>query len=473
MKSEISEALKQTLVQLNKEITDRENCEKITSDSNIILHATKVLSRLTTHPYLTGEEIAKKTGVSMKNIPLIYKIIQKSDIAQDYLKQSENRDYFNVVNHYFNRRFFTVVFFVGTTCPSKCIFCPNVSIDKNGKRTLYAYNNSGEQRLKQHHIEKIFSDLNILKAKGTDILVKISGGLEPLTDITTMSWITSLANEIKLPVKLFTNGLLLNSEKRRKEALKTNDIRISLSTTDAEQYQRICFENNSNVRTKALNTLKKSIKQLVFERNKINPSCKIGFNSVIIPSNIDQLTQLIDLSLKLSIDYIDFKPDYFSTFDMETELKIKKAVDNAMEYAQTISPTDLFINFTGSLNKSNLYWNHWRGYCDSLKQTNHKIFITPYGHCSPVHYGAFPHKSSSGENSLNKYSIGQINDSWSLSDTLREPLQSPKVTLKQLNPFELMLNLEITREEKDEEYGIPLSCSPYHTSLRGTISDNL
>lgn len=470
MQDNISESLKQSFRLLTNKVPVRANP---LSDNDVISGAARVLDQLTTRPYLTGKKITDITGAAMKNIPLIYKMIQTSDIAQAHLKQSENRDYFNVVNHYFNRRFFTVVFFVGTTCPSKCIFCPNVSVDKSGNRVLNGYNNSDEQRLKQRHIEKIFSDLAALKAGGTDILVKISGGLEPLTDITTMAWITQLAGEINLPVKLFTNGLLLTSEKKRAEALKTSDVRVSLSTTDADQYQSLCFGDNARVKTKALTRLKRSLKQLVAEKNQKNPSLKIGFNSIVLPTNIDQLTPLIDLALDLEIDYIDFKPDYFSTFDMETELKMKEAVDNAMAYADTISFDDLFINFTGSLNKSNLYWNQWRGYCDSLKQTNHKIFITPYGHCCPVHYGAFPHEAAAGESSLNKYSIGRINDSWSLSDTLKKPLQNPKVTLKQLNPFELMLNLEITREEKDEADGIPLSCSPYHTSLRETIPEIL
>lgn len=445
------------------------------SRSPLLEQAVLIILLLKAYPYLAAHDVEKKTGTSLEQIALIYKLIQGSKSIQEHMKQSENRDYFNVVHHYFDKHLFTIVFFVGTTCPSRCVYCPNVSIDQNGIRKLAGYGKIGESPLKKHHIQNIFKDLEILKNSGTDILVKISGGLEPLTDTKTMSWITGMAKKNELPVKLFTNGLLLNSIKRRKIALETGDIRISLSTTDEDQYQRICFdEKRSKGNSKALAGLKQSIRSLVDEKKNVNPFCKIGFNSIILPSNLDQLPGLIDLACDLKIDYIDFKPDYFSTYDQKTEADIQEAVEHAAIYAKTRSPGELYINFTGSLNKKNLYWQKWKGCCDSIKQSNHKIFITPYGHCTPVHYGAFPHSDAAlPGKSLNQYTIGQINDSWSLSDILDKPSQHPQITLKQLNPFELMLSLEITREEEDMAYGIPHSCNPYLTSMRDIIPETL
>jgi len=445
------------------------------SRAQMLEQAILIILLLKASPYLAAHEVEKKTGTSLEQIALIYKLIQSSKTIQNYMKQSENKDYFNVVHHYFDKHLFTIVFFVGTTCPSRCVYCPNVSIDPNGKRRLAGYGNIGKSRLKEHHIHNIFQDLEAIQKKGTDILVKISGGLEPLTDTKTMSWITSRAQKKDLPVKLFTNGLLLNSSKRREIALETGDIRISLSTTDEDQYQKICFdEKNKKGKPKALASLKQSIRSLANERKDVNPFCKIGFNSIILPSNLDQLPRLIDLACDLEIDYIDFKPDYFSTYDPKTESDIQKAVEGAVQYSKTGRSGDIYINFTGSLNKKNLYWQAWNGCCDSIKQSSHKIFITPYGHCTPVHYGAFPHSDSAlPGKSLNQYTIGQINDSWSLSDILDKPSQHPQITLKQLNPFELMLSLEIAREEEDMARGIPLSCNPYLTSMRDIIPETL
>ena len=467
MASRIKESLYQQYIHLRDETHNNFGYKEFTNTINnnsqdeILNQAVLITNKLKRHPYLPAQKVEQETGISLKNISLIYKLIQSSEAVQESMKESENRDYFNVVNHYFNNSLFSVVFFVGTTCPSKCVYCPNVTIDKKGKRKLTGYGKNEESQLKRDHIQKAFNHLEILKSAGTDILVKISGGLEPLTDTKTMSWITESAREKNISVKLFTNGILLNSKKRRNIALEANDIRISLSTADEDQYQSICFDQSeSRGKVKALKVLKKSVRALAAERDRTNRYCKIGFNSIILPSNLDQLTRLIDLAISLEIDYIDFKPDYFSAYDPETELRIQTAVNHAVDYAKTMCGNHLYINFTDSLNKNNFYWKEWKGICDSTKQLGYKIFITPYGDCTPVHYGAFPHADASRE-SLSQYTIGQINDLCSLSDILDNPSQHPEITLKQLNPFELMLSLEITRKKEDQNWGIPQFCNPY------------
>ena len=444
--------------------------KKAESEQVWIEKAFSVCNLLKRHPYLSARSISKKTGLNKGQLAVAYKMIQCSNVSQDYFKSSKNRDYFNVVNHYFNSQLYTLVFFVGTNCPSRCLFCPNVKIDKKGRRRLVTYTPQKGKKLSQKALNRIFSDLAKLKAKGNNILVKISGGLEPLTSTGTMKIIITLALQLGIRVKLFTNGLLFKDPEKRNIALGASDIRISLSTSDEKQYQNICFSERGNPRFKhALSLLKENIKKLVRERNDLNPKCQIGFNTVVLPENHLQLVSLLELAAELGIDYVDLKPDYFSNYDTATRIAMESSIRKAQTVAHNKSFQNLYVNFTGSLSPDDLFWRTWPGACDTIRQSEFKMFITPFGICSPVHYGAFPKSEASFQGKLPNYSIGEVNDEQSLLDVLRHPLQAPKINLKKLNPFELMLHLEITREEDDRSWGLPISVSPYHTRLRKDI----
>ncbi len=433
-----------------------------------------VCRRLRQHPYMSGRQISELTGLSKHRLAMAYKLIQRSDACQKYFKNSNNKDYFNVVKHYFNHRLYTLVFFVGNNCPNRCLFCPNVTIDEQGRRRLNIYKEPKNKTLSEAHFNRIFDDIATIKNRGTDILVKISGGLEPLTDTRTMDIITHLSEALAVPVKLFTNGLLLDDSEKRKIALKTTDIRISLITPDERQYEEICYPEhliNSNI--SALGRLRENITNLVRERREINPACKIGFNSVVLPQNHTQLTSLLQMAKDLEIDYVDFKPDYFSTYDPEIVSAMEESVEEAKLAAQFEPYQDLYVNFTSSLSRKDIFWLPWQGNCDAQKQSAFKMFITPFGHLSPVHYGAFPNLEADVEDGANIYSIGKISDGKGLLDAIEHPVRTPEIELKKLNPFELMLSLEITREEEDETWGFPVSLSPYHTHLKEEIPEAL
>lgn len=436
--------------------------------------AIPVVDILKQHPYLSAKAVSDQTGLSRHHMAVIYKMIQRSDVCQDLLRHTVNRDYFNVVNHYFNHSLYTLVFFVGTTCPSRCIYCPNVHIDSLGRRRLVRYHQDKGHTLSPETLNKVFDDLTEIKRRKKDILVKISGGLEPLTDLATMTEIISRCRDRGLPVKLFTNGILLKHKDRRAVALTAGDVRISLSTADEDTYETLCFSHKkSTAKHKALSLLKQSIRAMIRERPAINPHCKIGFNSVILPDNHRSMISLMELARDLGIDYVDFKPDYFASYDEKAQEAMDESIREAKVVASHESYRDLFVNFTGSLSRQDLYWNPWPGSCDAIKQSNFKMFITPYGQCSPIHYGAFPHSAPSFNQSLSSYTIGDLNPAKGLLDVLSHPDHTPEIEMKKLNPFELMLALEINREESDKTWGLPICVSPYHTRERDQVPADL
>lgn len=457
------------LLSLQKEICEKwsvpDNSDTVVTipAKEMVEKAWSVVKTLKDKPYLSGKNISEHYGLSRDGLAVIYKMIQRSKTCQAFFSKSKNRDYFNVVNHYFNHQLYTLVFFVGTTCPSRCVYCPNVKVDKQGQRRLVGYGKRKHTPLDEKVLENVFEDLMTMKKKGSDILIKISGGLEPLTDIITMSAIIHQAKKRDIPVKLFTNGLLFSDSLRRTAALQTNDIRINLGTPDEDQYQEISFSTSDNRKGKALPELKKNIRILVAERDKSHSACKIGLNSIILPSNHMKLIPLLEMARDLGVDYVDFKPDYFSNDKPDIVEQMEDSIREARIVAAHDSYDPLFVNFTCSLSRNDLFWNKWEGKCDALKQSEFKMFITPFGDCSPVHYGAFPHSARSFKGTIDSYSIGEIGPEKSLLDVLRAPSKTPEIDKKKLNPFELMLNLEISREEDDKGWGLPICVSPYHT----------
>ena len=433
-----------------------------------------VFNILNIRPYLDARSVCRKSGIDKDLLGVTYKMIQRSSICQDCFRRSDNSDYFKVINHYFNHNFYNVVLFVGTDCPSRCIYCPNVKIDKLGRRYLQKYKNNGKHKLTEMNFARLFDDLAGMKNKGVTVIVKISGGLEPLTDLHTMKWVVNFADRLDIPVKLFSNGLLFNDPEKRKIALKTEDIRISLGTTDENLYRHLCVSDGKyNGKYRILPRLKDNIQKLARERSLINPNCKIGINCIVTPENHAHIISLIKTAKEFGINYIDFKPDYFSSNDKKTVAEMDRSVQEARTYASSGSYSDLFVNFTGSLSRNHLYWQSWKGTCNTLRQADFKIFITPFGQCCPVHYGAFPHSGASLHDNPPGYSIGNIDAQHGLLDVLTNPYSIPEIKLSKLNPFELMLSLEISREDKDRAWGLPLCVSPYHTSQSDQIPSDL
>jgi len=427
--------------------------------------AERVFTALSHSPWTPARELAEGLGVDQDRMLLAYKCMQRAEGMMERLSQGVHSDYFNVVRHYFNTPFYTLVFFVGTTCPSRCVFCPNVSVNSDGSRSLTNYGD-GMTPMESGAIDAMFLELDRLKTAGIGLLVKISGGLEPMTDVKTLTHIARRAGELSVPVKLFTNGILLNTDQRRRAALLTRDIRISLSTADAGQYEVINFGERRPRHRMRLDHLKENLKALVRLRDRTGSATQIGFNSIIMPTNCDQVLPLMNMARDLGVDYIDFKPDYFGSVDTKEQKTIMDAVAMATDLCKQSDWKSLYIHFAGAIQRDHLYWKSWEGQCDAVKQAKYKMFVTPFGHLSPIHYGAFPHSDIEPEAELARWDVGRTNGVKRFLDVLASPDPIPAVPWSCLNPFELMLSLEIEREALDKAWGIPVSCSPYHTSRR-------
>ncbi|WP_320041591.1 radical SAM protein [uncultured Desulfobacter sp.] len=464
-KQQLADALSREFITLRAQCklqSGNFSSENVIGRQELITEKTAALTAYFAHaPYSSAKAAAADLDMSREEIIFGYKLIQRTSAAADTIRLSVNGDYLNIVRHYFSGRTYVVVFFTGLACPGRCSFCPNVTILPDGRRHLSIYGSRQINSMSPVNIESVFRDIDKITRQNTSILVKISGGLEPLTDPDTMAVILNQADTMGIHVKLFTNGILLNTPRLRRLALKAGDVRVSLSMVDEEAYGEMMFGNDTTRRRQyGLPVVLENLRCLVKERDRLGISTRIGINTVVLEENHRELERFVYMAKDLGLDYIDFKPNYFSTYTAQT----LKAISDQRDSVKAQSGKGIDIYFADSLSGDNMFWHHRDGECEPHKQSMFKMFITPSGDCSPVHHGAFPRGRAASDTGVAPYSIGRICEKASLLDLISNMPRLPGLRYEKLNPFEHMLALEIKREEQDRAWGIPDSCNPYHFS---------
>ncbi len=360
---------------------------------------------LTRAPYTQARHLAEQAGLDRDHIILSYKLIQQTKAAADRLRASPNGDYLNIVHHYFTSRMYVVVFFVGLTCPGRCLFCPNVTVKSDGKRKISRYPATKSECMSEKDIDAVFRDILGMQSLGTSVLVKISGGLKPLSDPATMALILDRAEKNGVHVKSFTNGFLLNTALKRRLTLKADDVRISLSVMDDKAFGDIMLGNApSRIKKYGLSAVLDNIRNLVLLRDEQGLDTKIGINTIVLEENHRQMSGFIRLAGELGVDYIDFKPNYFSAYQPSTQARLKETMTR-IKARKNQYPVGVYA--AGSLARDNLLWTHRDGVCRPHKQSRFKLFITPHGHCSPVHHGAFPGRAAGSKNDEAAYDLSR------------------------------------------------------------------
>ncbi len=418
----------------------------------------KVVNRLKQTPYLGADDIAKLEMLNAGELNSIYKTIQISEKRQLELASCANGNYFNTVQNHFGKKQYTVVFFVGLYCPARCHFCPSVKVHDNGHRQLFRFQSQTpeQQKLDYDDFERIFHNLEQMQSAGTTVNIKISGGLEPFTDPRSIGWILQLSKRFGMNSTIFTNGMLLKLEKNRELALKCDNLRISLSTTNAKDYINAYFGNHKKVTT--LPELMEALNKLVRRRDHTASKTRIGINVVAGDFNFHELDNIVHQASAIGLDYVEIKGEYFGEKTGRWFDKLENALDNIRQQMTNGMIGNSMIHLTGSLERDNFYNNKPEGFCHPADQAAHKLFINPFGECTPVHCWAYP---SEGGKQVPGQFIGAISKEVNLFDLLTQAKHLPHLNYAHLNPFELVLSLESERIRRDLAFGIRAECNPY------------
>ncbi len=87
------------------------------SFDRVVAETAGIVNYLAYAPHSPAKTIAGQMGLTRNELTLSYKLIQRTKAATEHLKASPNRDYLNIVNHYFINQMYVVVFFVGLAWP--------------------------------------------------------------------------------------------------------------------------------------------------------------------------------------------------------------------------------------------------------------------------------------------------------------------------------------------------------------------
>ena len=215
---------------------------------------------------------------------------------------------------------------VGLTsfCNHRCIFC-------------YAGHTAADMKFKQGGVIDLNVLLNCLKqakAHGLKAVTFVGNG-EPLL----YPHIDKLFEEVRqldIEIGLFSNGAMLNEERRKFVAEYATFIRFSVNGSNVEEHNTVHQCNGDfpkiveNIR--ALLELRKSMRKTL-------PT--VGTQMVIYEENYKSIVEATKLWKNLGVDYFEIKPLVFTTeFDLENPVRpakdkeeVRKLMDKARELA--------------------------------------------------------------------------------------------------------------------------------------------
>lgn len=433
-----------------------------------------VVNYLSHKPYASADEIAKHLNLNLDALKTIYQIMQRVPGVQKIFSRGDNYDYFKVVERFFEQNHYEVTFFVGLSCPYKCSFCRMTMASQEKKE---GYLGQGEidgrslrfslkkpDLLKYHEVVKVLDGLEDMRDLGRPVTVKISGGLEPLSDPERVAFILDAAKKRGFPVRIYSNGILANTPDKREIVLSCDDFRISLNALNEDYFQDIYRLGTTKSKKISYANIETTLRELVAERTRLGSKTRIGINYVVVKGNIYEMWLMVALCRDIGLDYINFNTDYCDDFDDKAYIAIDQQIKKIKTMQGRGDFLSLKIEFGGALLKNNVFAKQPQGEFDPGSMAKLKVFVDPAGEVTPVHEGTYPFRTSEGKTEQNPYVLGKLSGETNLKGLLKEDHALSPIEFRYLAPFELILGLELMREEKDEACGIRATDSPYRRS---------
>ncbi len=439
-----------------------------------------VVNYLSNKPYACAEEITRDLNLNLDVLKTIYQTMQRVPGVQKIFSRGDNYDYFKVVERFFEQNHYEVTFFVGLSCPYKCSFCRMTMASQEKKE---GYLGQGEidgrslrfslkkpDLLKYHEVVKVLEGLEDIRDSGRPVTVKISGGLEPLSDPERVAFILEAAKKRGFPVRIYSNGILANTPDKREIVLSCDDFRISLNALNEDYFQDIYRLGTTRSKKISYANIETTLRELVAERTRLASKTRIGINYVVVKGNIYEMWLMVALCRNIGLDYINFNTDYCDDFDDKAYIAIDQQIKKIKTMQERGDFLSLKIEFGGALLKNNVFAKQPQGEFDPGSMAKLKVFVDPAGEVTPVHEGTYPFRTSEGKTEQNPYVLGKLSGETDLKGLLKEDHALSPIEFRYLAPFELILGLELIREEKDEAHGIKATDSPYRRSGTTTSS---
>lgn len=443
----------------------------------LVAASRQVLEYLGQRPFAPAEEIMRVHELNRDELRLIYRAIQRSPTAQAELEKGANYDYLNVVRTFFGEDHFEATFFVGLACPYKCSFCRMVeaSVDQRegylgqGEVDLrpVRFDYGSRDLLPHDRLCVALDDLARLCDRGRQVTVKVSGGLEPLSDPRRVEAIIEESAARGLPVKIYTNGILARTPELRALLLRASDVRISLNALNNDYFQHVYLNGAKGGKNLSFEKIHDILLALIAERRDTGSTTQIGINYVVGRDNVGTMEGMAELAHSIGVDFVNYNADYSDDFDDRTYLAIREEINKLRVRRREGTLGGLRLSFGGALLRENLFSALTDGDFDPISIRRHKVFIDPAGLVTPIHEGTFPLRRA--EPTPNPYVLGSLRDQ-SLLEMLDQPMTLGRIEYKYLAPFELILGMESLREAQDMNIGLTPEDSPYRRQPTRRVS---
>ena len=434
-------------------------------------------------PWVTQEEISKNFNLNKKELLKINRIISETDLLQNLiLKGGYAKKYWNSIIPFSNLTEKTIkneysfpkriALFPGVSCMFYCGFCGR---NQKAKYPLDIIGDSLEM------YKKLFDESPDYTS------YSISGGLEPLTNPKLGELVDhAKSKNIKLPI--ITNGYSLTEGflKKNPGIWSADSLRISLYGIDEDSYEFITRVRKGfkQVYNNSISFLKK--------RNENNKNLKFGFNFIVIPENLHQLTKIPELIKNINlqvkngegVNFLTLRDDYQSVTDqsLDRDTERKYRLDKSMNFEERKKLQDNILKFE-ELRKRlcpNLYVDYgysletlFKGQVDSGlvkvegKQmrkfgfTQISVAIDLYGDVFLFREAGFLNREGN-----KKMIIGRISKNKSLEEIIKNFLEKNKPLVFEnddsrfMDSFDHVLTSLVNQAEKDYKFDIPFNLGP-------------
>jgi len=406
-------------------------------------------------PYATVREITTHLGLSHAALSVAYKLIQNVEGIQKIFRRSVNSDYFDVVDRFFDQNHYEVTFFVGSSCTYKCNFC---------RMNMAAQEKKEGDLLQYREVVQVFEGLKEIRDADRPVSVKISGGLEPLSDPKRVAFILAQAKNLGLPVRIDSSGMRINTADKRALVLSCDDLRINLNALNESYFQEICHACTAKHSKISFNDIVNILKTLVTERSDLASKPPIGINYVVLKENVQEMWLMAAFCRDIGLDYVHFNTHDCSNFDDQIYISIEQQINKIKMMHARGDFASLKVHFGGALLKQNIFTQQPTGDFDPRSMAQRKVFVNPAGEVTPVHEGTYPFQTREGKTGQNPYVLGKLSEQTNFQDLLKNNAPLPPIGFRYLSPSELILGLECIRQVKDKADGFAATHSPYRQS---------
>ena len=457
-----------------------DNKELIRARINNIKKIVKIFSK---KPWLTQEQVSKNLNLDRSELIKLNSIIARSDLFQKLiLKYGTAKKYWNSIipfasltektlnNEYaFPKR---IALFPGVSCMFYCGFCGRNQKEK------YPLNIIDESM-------EMYKKLFLTSSNKTSF--SISGGLEPLTN-PRLGDLIEYAHKSNIRMPIITNGYSLteNYVNKNEGIWKADSLRISLYGIDANSYEFI-----TRIK-KGFEQVKKNTINFLKRRNQINKKLKFGFNFIVIPENLEQLTVIPKLIGEINdnvtngpgVEFLTLRDDYQSVTnhsehkDVERKYRLEKPMDidqrkklieeiNKFENLKEKICPELYVDYGYSLesvSKGNLDLGLIKNSGKQMRKfgfTQMSVAIDLFGDVFFFREAGFLNREGN-----KKMIIGRISKEITLDNVIKEfleknnPLNFEDDDSRFMDSFDHVLTSLVNQAESDNKFKIPFDLGP-------------